>query len=167
LWLSFQRYAFLLTLLAVAPLIGLASFSITAWWAWILAALVGLRVGAYALAIGRRGPAKLHALRVAQHRIERGSFTPERVRQHCSDPCFRVVARESLRRAGLPSAERVRLVRMYAAQLREENSAVVVIDHRSGVVRRTVGGQTTTTTFPPPPTPTTTPPLDARRTARS
>ena len=44
LWLSFQRYAFLLSLLALAPLLGLTVFGILAWWAWALAALVALCV---------------------------------------------------------------------------------------------------------------------------
>ncbi len=165
LWLSFQRYALLLSLLALAPLVGLTALGVLAWWAWALAALLALRLAAYAYAIGRRGRAKLHALRVALHRIERGTFSPDRVRRHCADPCFRVVARESLRRAGIPAAERRRLVRVYARELADEGSALVVIDHRRGEVRQTVGGAMTTTSFIPP-TPTTQGPLDAGRTSR-
>lgn len=165
LWLSFQRYALLLTLLALAPLLGLTTFGVVAWWAWALAALVSIRLAAYAYAIGRRGPAKIHAYRVALHRIERGSFSPERVRRHCADPCFRVVAHRSLRRAGVPADERRRLVRTYARELADEGSALVVIDHRRGEVRQTVGGQMTTTSFIPP-TPSTQGSLDASRTSR-
>ncbi len=149
LWLSFQRYAILLGLLAFAPALALALFAIGAWWAWALAGLVGLRLGLYAYAVGRRGSAKLHALRVALFRIERGRFDALRVRRHCSDPCFRVVAHESLRRAGVPAAERRRLVRAYAEELKGESSALVVIDHRRGELRSTIAGQTTTTSFPP------------------
>ncbi|HFE43979.1 MAG TPA: hypothetical protein ENJ18_00600 [Nannocystis exedens] len=150
LWLSFQRYAILLSLLALAPAAALSLLAIGAWWAWVLAGLLGLRIGLYAYAIGRRGSAKLHALRVALYRIERGSFDAERVRRHCADPCFRVVARESLRRAGLPANECRRLVRAYAQELRDESSVLVVIDHRRGELRSTIAGQTTTASFPPP-----------------
>ncbi|MEZ4449622.1 MAG: hypothetical protein R3B09_09085 [Nannocystaceae bacterium] len=143
LWLSFQRYALLLGLLAAAPL-ALALALGGGPWALALAGLVGLPIAARALAVARRGPAKLHAYRVALHRIGRGAFEPADVRRHCGDPCFRVVARTSLRRAGIAAAERRRLIAGYARELADERSAVIVIDHRSGQVTQTIGGVTTT-----------------------
>lgn len=145
LWLSFQRYALLLALLAGAPLAAAAAVTGEGWWswaAWVVAGLLALRLAAGAYQVGRRGPAKLHTLRVALHRIRRGDFSPDRIRRHCGDPCFRVVARESLRRAGFGPAERRRIVAAYARELRDEGTALIVIDHLRGEVRQTVGGQT-------------------------
>ncbi|MEZ4380433.1 MAG: hypothetical protein R3A79_03740 [Nannocystaceae bacterium] len=141
LWLSFQRYALLLAAAAPAPLAAVATLAADVWWAWALALLVSLRLGAFALTIGRRWPAKLHALRVDLYRMERRRFAADRVRARCGDPCFRVVARESLRRAGLPRAERAALVRDYARALAEERSALVVFDVQRGEVRRQLGDE--------------------------
>jgi signal transduction histidine kinase len=141
LWLSFQRYALLLAAAAVAPVAAVATLAADVWWAWAVALVVCLRLGAYALTIGRRWPAKIHALRVDLYRLERGRFSPERVRRRCGDPCFRVVARESLRRSGVARRERGELVRSYAHALREERSAVVVFDLQRGELRRRIGDE--------------------------
>jgi len=140
LWLSFQRYALALAAAAAALPIALGLAGVAALAAWLVALLVAAALAARALEIGRRGAAKLHALRVALYRIERGTFAPEQIRRHCGDPCFRLVADESLRRAGLPRRARRGLIRGYARALRDERSAVVVIDHVRGELRQTVGG---------------------------
>ncbi|WAS97467.1 hypothetical protein [Nannocystis punicea] len=151
LWLSFQRYALLLALVAASPLALTWWQMPAAWWAWSLAAVVALRIGAVAVAVGGRWPRKLRALRVATRRIELGRFAPADVRRYCGDPCFRVVAREALRRAGVPAAEARRLVRAYARELRIEASELVVVDHVGGQIRRVSAGQSTVLSLPPPP----------------
>ncbi len=146
--LSLQRYALLLALLAATPVAALAlvgaSSGAAALVGWALALVFAAVVGARAVEVARRGPAKLHALRVALHRQRRGDFEPAQLRRHCGDPCFRVVAHEALRRAGVDAAERRRLVAAYARELRDEASALVIVDHLRGEIRRTVGGRSET-----------------------
>ena len=151
LWLSFQRYALILAVVAAAPLALAWALAPDAWWAWSLAALVALRVGAVAVTVADRWPRKLRALRVAARRVELGRFTPTDVRRYCGDPCFRVVAREALRLAGVPATEARRLVRAYARELRSEASELVVIDHLGGQIRRVSGGTSTILPLPPSP----------------
>lgn len=139
---SFQRYALLLAAAAAALPVGLWLAGVSALAAWLAALVASLAIGARALEVGRRGPAKLHALRVALHRLERGTFAPEQIRRHCGDPCFRLVADESLRRAGLPRRARRGIIQGYARALRDERSALVVIDHVRGELRQTIGGVT-------------------------
>ena len=132
LWLSYQRYALLLFLAPALALVALVAWASPWWWApAALAALVPLRFGASVYA---RWPRKVHATRVALHRIAAGRFASARVRGFCGDPCFRVVAHEILRRAGLPPAERRRLIRLYSLELRRDRSTVVILDHVAGTV---------------------------------
>jgi len=142
LWLSLQRYALLLVALAMAPLLLVGSVGPRIWWAWLLALLITARVGAFAVMIWRRWPAKIHTLRVAMFRVTAGRFDPEQIRRHCGDPCFRLVAHACLRRAGLSRRERRRVVGAYAAELRAEGSELLIIDHIRGEVSRTTGGRT-------------------------
>lgn len=141
LWLSWQRYALLLAVLGLTPLVLVGALAPTVWWAWLLALPVAARVGVFAVVVWRRWPAKRHALRVALFRIAAGRFDPEQVRRHCGDPCFRLVAHECLRRAGIAGAERRRLVAAYAAVLSAERSELLVIDHVRGEVLRVSGGR--------------------------
>jgi hypothetical protein len=149
LWLSFQRYALLLGALALAPLGLVWCTAAGAWWAWCLALLVAARLGGFALEIARRWPRKLRALRVASRRIALGRFTTAEIRSYCADPCFRVVARQILRRAGLPGAQARQIIREHARALRDEASEVVIFDHRRGEVRRISGGRTSSIPIPP------------------
>jgi hypothetical protein len=132
LWLSYQRYAFLLLgvpAIAVGALIAWTS----PWW-WVPAGLVALwpvRFGASVLA---RWPRKARATLIAQRRIDAGRFSPRSIRGYCGDPCFRVVAHEILRRAGVPRAERRRIVHQYREELRRDRSTLVIVDHLAGTV---------------------------------
>jgi hypothetical protein len=132
LWLSYQRYAFLLI---GAPAAALAAAAL--WGPWWLAAAVGLAAIApvgFAVEVLGRWPRKLRATRVAQARIQAGRFAPSSIRGYCGDPCFRVVAREILAAAGTPRAERRALVRQFSEQLRRERSVVLLVDHTKGTV---------------------------------
>jgi hypothetical protein len=142
LWLSWQRYALLLAALALLPSLLVGLVAPTLWWAWLIAAPITARVGAFAVMVWRRWPSKRHALRVALFRIAAGRFEPAQVRRHCGDPCFRLVAHACLRRAGFAAAQRRRIVAAHAASLRDERSELIVIDHVRGEVHRTTGGRT-------------------------
>jgi hypothetical protein len=144
LWLRYQRYAALLVLLALATFAaGLWATWSWRWGAlsWLLVVPVALRVAGFAVEVVRAYPRKLRATALAWRRIERGSFTPVAVRGWCGDPCWRVVADEVLRKAGLPRAERRRVIADYAAQLRREAGETIVIDHRAGTVTTWSEGQ--------------------------
>lgn len=150
LWLSFQRYALLLGVLALAPL-GLVWLTARdTWWAWCLALPASARVGRFALDIARRWPRKLRALRVASWRIAQGRFTPAEIRGHCADPCFRLVAREILRRAQVPARAARQLVRAHARELRAEASELVIVDHRHGQILRISGTRSSSNPIDPP-----------------
>lgn len=145
LWLSFQRYALLLMVLAIAPLLLVGSVAPGIWWAWLPALFITARVGAFAVMVWRRWPAKIHALRVTLFRVAAGRFEPEQIRRHCGDPCFRLVAHTCLHRAGFSRIERRRVVAAYAAELHAEGSELLIIDHLRGEVVRTTGGRTIVT----------------------
>jgi hypothetical protein len=81
-----------------------------------------------------RWPRKLRATWIAQRRIDAGRFSPRSIRGFCGDPCFRVVAHEILRRAGVPRAERRRIVHQYREELRRDRSTLVIVDHLAGTV---------------------------------
>ena len=132
LWLSYQRYAFLLI---GAPVLGVAA--LIAWttpWLWVPAALVAIAPVKFGITVFARWPKKLRATHVATRRIEQGRFSPKSIRGHCGDPCFRVVAHEILRRAGVPRAERRRIVHPYREELRRDSSTLVIVDHLAGTV---------------------------------
>ncbi len=122
---SYQRYAALLLAAAIgSPLLARAVVPDSGT-ALAAASLVGLWLLAGAVRVGSRLPHKLRATRVYDQRIRRGSFSPEMLRGFCEDPCFRVVARELLGRAGLAGRERRALVRRYAAEARNEPSFIL------------------------------------------
>jgi hypothetical protein len=132
LWLSYQRYAFLLVAVPAAALATAA-----AWGPWWLAALVGVAAIVpvrFAIEVQGRWPRKLRATRVALARIRAGRFRPASVRRYCGDPCFRVVAREILTTAGIPRAERRALVRQFSEQARRDRDVVLLVDHTKGTV---------------------------------
>jgi hypothetical protein len=132
LWLSYQRYAILLFGAAAAAMALLVAWTSPWWWApAALAALVPVR---FAVSVLARWPRKLQATRVAVHRLEAGRFSPRQIRAYCGDPCFKLVAAEILRRAGLPLAQRRRLIDQYSEELRRDRSTVVIFDHTSGTV---------------------------------
>jgi len=140
LWLSYQRYGLLLV--GGSAAVVAAAIVATPVWVWVpLAALafVPVRFGVYVLG---RWPQKLRATRIAAHRIRAGRFTPEQVRAYCGDPCFRVVAREILARAGIPQPAR----RALMARLRDEHAArrdvLLLVDHASRIVTTLAGDGT-------------------------
>lgn len=112
-----------------------------AWWAWGGLALVALRFFGIAHEIGGRWARKVRATRLADRRIAAGRFEARMVGRYCGDPCFRVVAREILRRAGIDAAERRRLIRRYAAEEAERGRTLIFAD-ASGAVRFEVDGRT-------------------------
>jgi hypothetical protein len=115
LWLSYQRYALLLAALAAA-LTGALVLASPAWYLWAAAVPPLLALVVFAARIGGQLPRKLRATALASRRIASGRFRPHALRGYCGDPCYRVVAREILVRAGVPAAERRALIRRYAAE---------------------------------------------------
>jgi hypothetical protein len=128
LWISYQRYAALLLALPVAA-IALAAW-LAPWWIAALLALPVIAPVRFALEVASRWPRKLRATQLALHRLRLGHFHPESVRAYCGDPCFRVVAREILTRAGIPRGERRRQLAQFANELRDADRIVVSFDHR-------------------------------------
>ncbi len=125
LWLSYQRYALLMGGLPVLVWAGIVFAAPGAWWAWGPLALVMLWFVGQAVPIYRRFPRKMRATLLADRRIATGRFHPRTIRRYCGDPCFRVVAREILRRAGTPPAERRRLIETFAAEEAERGHTLV------------------------------------------
>lgn len=134
LWLSYQRYAFLMFGLPAAGTAALAVAWPHAWWAWGPAALVTLKLWAFALTIWQRWPYKLKSTLRFQRQIAAGRFDPERVRPFTGDPCFRVVAREVLRRAQLRGAEQAALIARLRAEHEAAGQQIIFVDRAKGEV---------------------------------
>ncbi len=146
LWLSYQRYSFVLAGSAVLLPVGLMWLLPGYWFLWGLPALlVSSKFVFYAVMVYRRWPRKLRATMVATRRIASGGFEPDSVLPFCGDPCFRLVASEILRRAGLGLAERVRIIRRLAVEKRNQPEYVVLVDRTNGVTVRVEGTQITRT----------------------
>jgi hypothetical protein len=140
---SYQRYAFLLAFIASGLLGGGVWLSTAGYWYFgVPAALGAVKVGAFSAGVASRLSEKMRVTAVAQRRIDAGRFEPAMVRNFCGDPCFRVMAREVLRRAGLGRRERDALVAQYQAMLDEESGQTLIIDHTRGQVFRVEEGQT-------------------------
>lgn len=125
LWLSYQRYALLMAAVPSAVVGAVAWRWPSAWWAWGPLALFLPWFYRTALDIWRRFPRKMRATLLADLRIRAGRFEPRMVRRYCGDPCFRVVAVEILTRAGIPSAERRRLIARFAEEEAERGHTLV------------------------------------------
>ncbi len=140
LWVSYQRYGVLMAAAALA--LGVGALWLIPWrWVPLWAPLVivsGVLLKAAAEILGRF-PRKMRATIVAERRIRRGSFRAESVRSYCGDPCFRVVAREVLTRAGVGPREQAGIVARYARELRDESGFVVLVDRTQGRVVRVDG----------------------------
>ena len=151
LFLSYQRYGLLLGAVALTPLVLVYALAPTLWWAWLLAALPCVWIGGFAITVLRRFPRKLRLTAIADRRIAQGRFSPRSVAGYCEDPCFRVVAHEVLRRAGLPAAERRELVKQLTAQASANANGLVLFDHERGTVTRLDGeGRVLSTTTSAP-----------------
>ena len=145
LWLGYQRYAFLLAGLALAICAAVAFWAAAVWWLWLLAALPVVKLLRMAGEVYGRWPRKLRATVLATRRIESGRFRPGAVRGYCGDPCFRVVAGEILRRAGMGRRARGRLIRQFARELREPVFLIARNPDGSVTVRDGIGQPATTT----------------------
>lgn len=133
LWFSYQRYAFILVVLPVGVVAALIGVAPSWWWLWGPVALVALKFVAFAVEVYGRWPRKMRATLLADRRIAAGRFRPEMVRRYCGDPCFRVVAREILRRAGVDRPTRQQLIRQFAAEEAERGHTLVMVDPAGGV----------------------------------
>lgn len=141
LWLSYQRYALLMGLVPVA-VVGLVAWRWPgAWWAWGPLALAAVPFVRFAIDIYGRWPRKIRATMLADRRIASGRFRPVMVRRYCGDPCFRVVAREILRRADITGAEQRTLIERFAAE-EAERGHTLVFAQADGAVQIHVDGKT-------------------------
>ncbi len=134
LWLSYQRYTLLLGMVPPALTVAVLVVWPAAWWAWAPLGLITLWLLSVAAEIYGRWPRKIRATLLADRRIAAGRFRPEMVRRYCGDPCFRVVAREILRRAGLPATERRTLVHRFRIEADEADKVLVLVNHADGVL---------------------------------
>jgi hypothetical protein len=142
LWLSYQRYALLLGALTLAIPLVIIVFAPTVWWLYLLAAYPVIRLAMATVGVHRRWPEKIRATRLADRRIASGQFTPKFVENYCEDPCFRVVARELLRRAGYDRKQRRAIVREFARQAKANSDVVIMVDHQTGAVTTVQGRDT-------------------------
>jgi hypothetical protein len=131
LWWSYQRYG-LAIVAATAAIVG-AAVLLAPPWVWIPAALIAIAPVSFAARILAMWPRKLRATRIALARIATGRFAPSQVRGHCGDPCFRVVAVEILRRAGVEHRERQTLIAGYEEELGRRD-VLLLVDRTAGVV---------------------------------
>jgi hypothetical protein len=142
LWLSYQRYGLLLCSSALVP----ATIALL-WprlvWVWLPLALLALAPVRFGVTVLGRWPRKLRATLVAEHRIRAGRFRPESLTSYCGDPCFRLVAHEILKRAGIAAAERRALVARLRAEHEASARVLVLVDHATGTVFTVQGGQVT------------------------
>ena len=132
LWISYQRYGLLLvggSMAAVAAVIALAPH---AWWAWGVLALATLPLVRFGITVLGRWPRKLAATLIAEHRIRRGRFRVEQVRPYCADPCFRVVAREILDRAGIARDQQKTLVARFCREQQAADRMLMLVDREHG-----------------------------------
>jgi hypothetical protein len=141
--MSYQRYALLLGASSGA----LASSGAWLVWAghWFLGGpllLAALPLGSFCAGVSSRLTEKMRITAVAQRRIDAGRFEPEMVQDFCGDPCFRVMAREVLRRSGLDRKQAAALVSHYRGILDEESGQTLIIDHTQGRVFKIEGDQT-------------------------
>jgi hypothetical protein len=141
LWLSYQRYSFLLLAMAAGVIAAVALYDATAWYLWLAAAVPVIKLGQFTVEVYGRWPRKLRATALAVKRIEAGRFSPRFVENYCGDPCFRVVAREILSRAGVSRAQRRRLIREYARQAKERSNVILMVNRETGVEVRVGGGR--------------------------
>lgn len=141
LWLSYQRYALLMGGLPVLIWSAIVVAAPGAWWVWGPLALVMLWFLAQAVPIYRRFPRKMRATLLADSRIAAGRFHPRSIRRYCGDPCFKVVAHEILRRAGVPADERRRLIAGFAEE-EAERGHTLVFARADGSVHIHVDGKT-------------------------
>jgi hypothetical protein len=140
LWFSYQRYAILIVAL-VALAVGVLFYLGAA--GMLAAPLAIYPIGkslAFAREIASNLPRKLRITQLASARIASGRFTASRVTTYCGDPCFRVVANEILRRAGLPRQQRRTLIRQFAREQRRRGGQVLVLVDRERGVRLEIDG---------------------------
>jgi len=142
LWLSYQRYAVLMAGLPIVAWTAIVLAAPGAWWAWGPLALVALWFVRQSVDIFARFPRKMRATLLADRRIAGGRFEPRSIRRYCGDPCFRVVAREILTRAGVPADEQRRLIETFAEE-EAERGHTLVFARADGSVHIHVDGKTT------------------------
>ena len=137
LWLSYQRYAFVLV--GGSAALALAMIALAPWWLAAPVVLLAIVPARFGLTVWARYPRKLRATQVAAHRIAHGRFQPSSVTSYCGDPCFRVVAHEILRRAGHDRSSRRALIAQFRCDMEARGGILLIVDHAGSVVA-TVGG---------------------------
>lgn len=150
LWLSYQRYAFLMFGVPAAGTAAIATLWPHAWWVWGPAALITLKLWAFAVTIWQRWPYKRTSTLRYQRQIDAGRFDPERVRRFTGDPCFRVVAREVLRRADVRGPAQAALIARLRAEHEAAGQQIIFVDRAKGEVIHVDGLGTTRSALQPP-----------------
>jgi hypothetical protein len=144
LWLSYQRYG--LVLLGGALGLGALALCLPVW-AAIPLGLLSLGPGGFGVVVLARWKRKVRATRLAERRIADGRFRVEQIRTMCGDPCFRVVARQVLARAGYARRERAAIVARLGAELARAQQTLLFVDHARGVVIEVADGRRTERPF--------------------
>ncbi len=152
LWVSYQRYAFLMAGVPLAATLAVAVRWPGAWWAWAPMVALTLKLWAFAATIWQRWPYKRVATLRFQRQIDAGRFTPDSLRSFCDDPCFRVVAREVARRAGIRGAAQRALLRRLTAEQADRGRQLILVDRAQGVVFQVDGRGVQRRSLATPPT---------------
>lgn len=132
LWLSLQRYALALEASVLALVWGAWMVELP-WFGWVVLTPLLVLMGALAFHIHGTYRRKRLAMRLALRRQQRGSFDPDSLVNYCGDPCFRVVAGEILRLAGVSDQERRRRISELQRRHAAAQSQILVVS--DGVVR--------------------------------
>lgn len=148
LWLSYQRYALLVSIGSVGAVAAALATMPAAWWLW--GPLVVLCLPAFALAhhINRGFRAKMVTTHRGLRQIRLGTFEPGSVQRLCGDPCSRLVASELVARHGqLSWSERRTLISKLTVLEQEASKTLLIMDRTNGKIYRWHDGEITSQTI--------------------
>lgn len=141
LWISYQRYALLVSVGSLGATTLALTYAFDAWWLWVPLAV--LCVPAFVLAhhIHRGMRGHMVTTRRALHKMRLGAFEPESVQPLCEAPCSRVVAYELLAQYGMPRLQRRALVKKLTLLEEEASKSLIIVDRTNGKLYRYDGGK--------------------------
>jgi hypothetical protein len=134
LWLSYQRYAFLLAAAGLGLPAGLYWLRPDLWLLWGASLLVTAWLATPIVHILAGFPKKLRATIVYTRRYRRNGFTPELMASLSEDPCSRLVAHEIMRRVGVPRPQARAIIARFAKEAREVPEFAIYVNHAAGTV---------------------------------
>lgn len=142
LWLNYQRYAILM-LLSAGLIAGAAYYLYTLFW---LFSLIALSASVYLSVFGLRAMGQFGKKRVltkrAHQRMAQGTFEKEQLIKYCTDPCWRLVVSEILRRNGCSRDQAKAHVRAWSKEAKAFKEQLVIVNREGNVVYTSKHGNT-------------------------